>query len=768
MLRVLIKSFPKPRIQRTTSATTATTIAFNRKGCKRFIHSSTTLLNNTYNNKNNYDNHIISFPTISSSSTNIHNHNHNDNIQIRNSNEQRKYELLQYIKKAIRYNIEQILDINDNKHSRSSRSRSSHHHHQQQQQQQPFLRSKMEKRLYYERNEMMRHKQQSSYNNSNYDLNTIAVVEEKISNNDNNDNNDNNNDDDTIMEIKSLSPSSSMSSSSSLLSLLEDNQNIHDQKAQQAGNIQSILQHNNNNNNNNESNTLFELLDDDDYGFDDEEDDDNEYREDINDRSHSTKETSLLSLLNNDDDEDFISKNSISSSSPSTTTRQSESLLDLLAYDDSNGNSSDTKLSSQSQSPSSPLSLLDLLDEDSIHNNKYDETSESKKRMEKDVPKEASSSLLDFLNSTEGNNDNMGRYLDVNNDKEVFDTSKKSSSSLLDLLDDINHDTLVKEETRKHTAESNNSQSLLSLIDLGNHDDIVDQNLGDNNDNQEINDDDDVTDESDLLMRSKSLLSVMHKKHWKLYRQSQKLDDVDIDSFDSDVLLMTSDIVEEEVMDEALDDEALDDDLFQIDEKNTDVASENEELKILISSLINELMLGARSNKWQLTSHELNLLLTFVGISNMDDKAEILLKIYLLMDEFRRSGVIDAAPNADTYTILMTLLDQSENATAVAAELGLRMMKHGDLRHRDVHEDHKIEDLESDHFHLDENLLHIAMKVFTKRFDQTNAEILINWAKENSDLNISPYTYKSLFRLYRSDNQQEKALKLIRECMEVR
>ena len=269
-----------------------------------------------------------------------------------------------------------------------------------------------------------------------------------------------------------------------------------------------------------------------------------------------------------------------------------------------------------------------------------------------------------------------------------------------------------------------------------------------------------------ILLRSKHLLAIMHKKHWRQYRllQNEKQKKIDSDDNNDNNVIETDnpDIFEETVYDEALDDSLTD--VQDLD--NDDSSLENETIVSL--SIVDELIFGNRTNKFHLTTDELNMILVFVATSNITQKSECLLKIYLHMEELSLSGVSTAAPNADTYSILINVFDRSENTTAVAVELAARMMKQRGLNltaDNEMGNESNFGELSAS---INDASVYAAMRVYAKCLDLHKAEILMKWASSADDILFTSTMYNMMLRIYKGENEQEKALELIRLCIKVR
>ncbi len=733
--------------------------------------------------------------------SNIHNLNFNEKEQaqpqnIKHTNDQnnqspfsqRKYELIQYIQNAILYEIQHILDINDDytitttssdisNSSNTTSIRSIYSKNSK------LLRPRFESKLYYSQQRLKNPSQQLKQNQQQRMLN---LNNDNIYSDDQNDENEH-----VIMDIPSASSSPSSSSSSSTMSLLDllestSNSNNHNHHTNHT-----------NHNNNGDGNTknikiqnLFDLLDDDDYGFDHDNDDDddnnNNYYYESNDNLndiridvHHEKENSLLSLLNDINFDDSMN-----------------------IHANTNANNATAK-----ESRGRGGSLLDLLDDNDFNNHHNSVATGSKSTTKVSPPP---SSLLDLLN----NDDNTNQTTKTNWNDTCDSSTKMDCPSLLDLLDDHNDDTNINNKNGAHTTFNYNNEidkandniqsqgiphdgmkreSLLSLLNFDDdNNDNIDQQQEERK-NQSFMDKNDGTtsfmeesnnhnlDIGNTLLHTKSLLSIMDKKHWELYRQmivsSKSTVEYDKNNDDTNTILNNVDVQEELIIDDA-----LDDDIREVKATYTDmddIVKEEETSHILSSLFVNELVDGTRTNKWQLTVDEYNLLLMFVATSNIEEKSERLLKIYLHMDELASAGVTTAAPNSDTYTILMTLFDRCENLSAVAAEIGSKMLQLGRVgnieddeyfsSHNQALEESNNDGIKEEvtEFQLDEVALNVAMRLFAKRLDLEKAQLLLQWTKRDN-IPLSPSTCKVLFRLYKSCNEQDLALDLVRTCIEVR
>ncbi len=811
-------------------------------------------------------NMTVTYPTSSTNFTTMN----NSNKQNQNQNNHRKDEIMHYIQKALAYEMEQILDLDDDNHHVSDITEGvditdgtaagnygngniNKKRHTRK------LRSRMKHKMYQQKmvQQRQRQRQKRKQRQEQESANKMVFTSDNDGNSENN--NDIDNDKDSmVLQSVSSAIESPPSSPASLLSLLQEVDDGGTQSNNES-NVQGLdldLSHGTSESTSNiktaKKKTLIDLLDDEDYGFDEDEDEvegedhvneyDDDFNKDIRTASDTTstrtskEENTLLSLLldgDNDnggtgtDDDSFqflqnekqqnasIISSSTSSNAPPTShiigaatplsTRKSDddsssiekgqsSLLDLLNdYGDEDFDASISNLQIENSdsnfgddvkeengSRKNFSTLLDLLNDDAdtdgdnqVNKNKiYGSKGENEGELDganlsfqvKRARNEPS--LMDLLDDENQINSQLdGEF----SDQQLQEGNKydNKNNSLLDMLGDHGGFSNLQQQEGDENKFDNKNSSLIDMLD--DYDNDSDRNVPTANEND---DEIFVYDVDELLFRIKSLSAVMYREDWELFRQFQhqehNIKDIGendgyssatVESFVGDqnqTLFSSSDAMEETHVDDEI--------LLQTSQEGNEktLAQQSPTSKMLID----ELLLGTRLNKWQLKTEEFNLLLFFVATTNIHDKAEHLLNTYLYMKELGSSGIKTSAPNSDTYIILMTLLERSENTTAVAAELASRMLKYYEdkkQRSGDYDDDNAL----TQDFELKEESLNTAMGIFAKRLDIGKAESLMEWAM-NDEVPIRLSTYQSMLRLFKAENYQEKALNLLETFIKVR
>ena len=430
--------------------------------------------------------------------------------------------------------------------------------------------------------------------------------------------------------------------------------------------------------------------------------------------SRSTSPTSLLDLLSGEDD--FKGNSKLSGGS----------LLDLLENDISGGDSVASTKSTEG-------SLLDLLDDTGTY---------ELPRTEKDA---SSKSLFDLLDDDdlfgdEGDEDDLNLSLDSSSASAKNNNSEQKYSL---------HDLLADNENNEYQSQGDGQKrsSLLDLLDEVDLDESIDEDL---DEDKYANDESMETIETYPLnlamMRAQALISSMRKSDWSIVKE--KIDfkgKLDIDESE-DALISDLFGDDEEVEDKTISDVSIDHPDSRGDE------------------LVDELLLGSSSNQYFLHSDEFNVLLLHVATSTAPDRLKKLLSIFTHMQELEASGNLHSGPNPDTYSILLNFFDRVPEASLIALELCNQMIS-------SINENSVISNkFKSEEPAMKEDTLEIAMKIQTNRLNIEGAENLMSWALGESGrgITISPHTFKLMLLLYKSDNQQEKALELIKTCLEVR
>ena len=465
----------------------------------------------------------------------------------------------------------------------------------------------------------------------------------------------------------------------------------------------------------------------------------------------SKKKMSLLDLLDDDffDSEDTFSSPEAEGTSRSIVGSREQDGFDSLQRNATSGdNASLLNLLSGADEKSSEGSLLDLLGEDGS-------SSSSSSMGQIGVHKKPSErSLLDLLDEEDSVNPDRadskpsaGSLLDLLHEGDAAQkvASSTPQRSLLDLLDD---DDIMDE------YQSRDDKPSRSLMDILNDDDFgVSEAVA--SDEVEVEDAVEAYSLRDAMMRVQSLTSSMRKRDWKLLNQNGGMNDKD-------------DELKEVTDDEGKIISDLSDGSFDSTDDNADDDSDDEGGN-RGDELVDELLLGSSMNKWALSSDEFNVLLLHVATSTESEKIAKLLDIYLHMKELEASGHSDAGPNSNTYAILLDVLDRTPGASAIAADVCKQMMDRVTDDFESAGES-AADDEETEKFMMSEETLSIAMRIHTKRLDIEGAESLMKLALSDSGggIRVSPQAFKMLLLLYKSSNQQDKAVELIRTCLEVR
>jgi len=470
------------------------------------------------------------------------------------------------------------------------------------------------------------------------------------------------------------------------------------------------------------------------------------------------KKTSLLDLLDDDffdsgeshtdDAHDQAGPNAGSSFQGTTKPMDNTSLWDLLNDDVNDKGSSSKKKTS---------SLLDLLDDDfhesnlKVHDmNLLDKSQMSLQNQSSGEP--ASGSLLDLLDESR----------EIGTDP-LLDTLPHKS--LLDLLDDDHDDFTANDHKTMLTNETKvSSNSLFTLLD-GKKDgwsdksdgpkgslldmlDDTDFNVRVEDENVEIDEEVEIEEVTeayqlrDVMIRVQSLVSSMRRKDWDELRQGGAFKNSGADTQENSIpsgqeKLMSDLFDDTDVETDGVDADA--DDLYRCDE------------------FVDELLMGSSANKWALRSDEFNLLILRVATSVKNDNIEKVLDIFLHMKELESSGRADAGPNPTTYAILLNLFESIPGASAIANDICNEIVERINLN------------VDSPNVFLNEDSLNAVMRIQTKRLDIEGAGTIMNYALSESSggLRVSPNAFKLMILLHKSFNEQEKALTLIKACLEV-
>ena len=149
-----------------------------------------------------------------------------------------------------------------------------------------------------------------------------------------------------------------------------------------------------------------------------------------------------------------------------------------------------------------------------------------------------------------------------------------------------------------------------------------------------------------------------------------------------------------------------------------------------------------------LTTDELNLTLLQIAMTPPTIQTmEVMVKLFKLMESNRGSGKIDASPNAATYTILMAAFGDRGNDHQAAKFVCERM----------------LDALRKDGLELSSTAVSIGARCLKKAGDIINAEKLLSESlgELGSGVEVSPGVFHHVLALYKEDNLQADAIKLL-------
>jgi hypothetical protein len=263
----------------------------------------------------------------------------------------------------------------------------------------------------------------------------------------------------------------------------------------------------------------------------------------------------------------------------------------------------------------------------------------------------------------------------------------------------------------------------------------------------------------EVIERAKIIFSALGKGEWDLYIHHQESRNEEEGQRIEEFVSKPEEEqlgIEEETIDQSINGDAA------IDSDDVVKAGNNDSLDV---DVINELILGSSLSKWRLTVVELNAMLLHVATSTFSDKEDIMLKIFHHMKELENIGLKQSAPNADTYTIILTFSQRSGHCSISAVDIASMMLENAPPEDELGMEQAILQN--DDDFILERDTLEVAMNVFVEQLDIKSAEKLLQWAL-NQGVYIHPVTFRSILNLYKSHDNQEKALEIIQKCIEVR
>lgn len=154
------------------------------------------------------------------------------------------------------------------------------------------------------------------------------------------------------------------------------------------------------------------------------------------------------------------------------------------------------------------------------------------------------------------------------------------------------------------------------------------------------------------------------------------------------------------------------------------------------------------SNELNLKVDDINLaLLNLAFLPPTLSSMELIVKIFKLMEDNRRSGDKNVVPNAATYALLMAAFGYRGNDHQAAKFVCQRMIKAMDMGG----------------LILDGNVIAVGARCLRKVGDIANAEKLLSdsLGDAGSGVEVSPRVFNHALALYKEDNLQEDALKLL-------
>lgn len=420
--------------------------------------------------------------------------------------------------------------------------------------------------------------------------------------------------------------------------------------------------------------------------------------------------------------------------------REATSLLDLL---DGVSFDNDTSQVTKSHDISGTLSkkpLIDLLQENDIYSTTHQEPASS---LDLSIAKESDKDILRMQNKVVSNPDLLDHSLEEGGQLPSFmsklsqdkikgdhehETSKKFHTSLLDLLENDSKD-------------SNEMDKSSDIVEMSEGTDFLKEQHGNYEEMEEmlIEDVEESFSTRDAFNKAQSLFSVMQRNDWDaLYRRfkgSQQLQRPHENSAHE-----------------------------QNEEKVEEYGGEDDPM---VSQFMDELLTGSSANKWILCADEFNILLLHVATSNDSDKIDKLLNIFLHMKELESSGRYSCGPNADTFAILLNFLEKFPSTSSIAYDIAKELIENfrviNDKLSTEIdNEQNKQKSI------INEECLHSAMRILTKRLDIHRAEQLMNisLSEFGEGVRVSPNLFEMMLLLYKCENLQDKALDLTKKCIE--
>lgn len=433
---------------------------------------------------------------------------------------------------------------------------------------------------------------------------------------------------------------------------------------------------------------------------------------------------SLMDLLNDDNfgkDEVKEETTSLNVAPPISTNQDpysatTKSLMDLLEEDFSvqdEKNYEEERTIKEDDTPPPQKSLLELLDEDFFATDDDSQENSNQNQFSESQSEHSRQNFMDIFEDDKYNGD-------------MNDGENKESQSLMDLLND---DT-------SHANEEGNigNKSLMDLLDDNNI--CVQQSV-----------------KEDMQLSSHREPSLMHLleddagSHQEDTSLFNLLNSTDPSVFDADNK-MSSQTVEKSYGTSSID----------LMEANG-ISDEKLENGISASEWIEELLAGASVNKWILSTRDYNTLLLYIitFTSDFDERVKRLIRVYSQMLELQDSGVKTVSPDCNTFSILLTCLNQSNRSRGISLEICNHALS------RLIPED-AIES-ETLRIELDHDLLTACMRTLGRRRKLEDAERLLDMALKSNKIDVQPNVFRMMLDLYKTVDSQEKAIDIVRKCL---
>lgn len=342
---------------------------------------------------------------------------------------------------------------------------------------------------------------------------------------------------------------------------------------------------------------------------------------------------------------------------------------------------------------------------------------------------------------TETSKSNLNPTQDNAMGNHELERSEKLQNSLLNFLEDNFEDTMEKSSDAVETLQGSDF-----LTNEGGPVDETNEII--------IEEVEESFSKRDAMSKVQSLLSVMRRNDWDAFfcipQKSQPYTQNNSKRVNQDYMQRPKEAVH---------------DAKQPNGEKDDMYSG--EYDVMMSHLTDELLTGSSVNKWILGADEFNILLLHVVTSNRPDKIEKLLDIFLHMKELESCGHYHCGPNTDTFAILLSFLDRFPGTSSIAYDLAKEMIDNMTM-HNDLTSIDECYRQKQQKFIINEQCLNAAMRVCTKHLDIDRAERLMNFALSEfgEGVRVNPNLFGMMLLLYKCENLQDKALDLIKTCIE--